>query len=106
MKQARLAVPTSTVPVKVALDNIHNTEATSPTYFELKKYAKGENCSTFQRVQIPTIDISSHRIGVITSITNSFDLFSSIPSQNVHHFSQAINTPGVSGHLGKIILPF
>jgi hypothetical protein len=81
-------------------------EAASATFRKLKCHAKGEQSTTLQRVEIPILDTNSQPTGASTSITNPSELFSAITTQNILHLSQAIDTPGVSGHLGQIIPPF
>ena len=67
---------------------------------------KGEQHTILQRVEIPILDTNSQPTGASTSTTNPSELFSAITTQNILHFSQAMDTPGVSGHLGQIIPPF
>ena len=102
---ARLAALTSHTSVEVALNNILKAEAASATFCKLKCHAKGEQRTTLLRVEIPILDTNSQPTGASTSITNPSELFSAITTQNILHFSQAMDTPGVSGHLGQIIPP-
>jgi hypothetical protein len=106
MDRARLAALTSNTSAEVALNNILKAEAASATFRKLKRHIKGEQCTTLQRVGIPILDINSQSTGASTSITNPLELFSAITTQNILHFSQAMDTPGVSGHLGQIIPSF
>ena len=103
---ARLAAITSNVTAEVALNNILKVEAASATFCKLKCYAKGEHCTALQRVEVPTLDSNSQPTGINTSVTNSSELYTAITNQNILYFSQAMGTPGVSGHLGHIIPPF
>ena len=57
-------------------------------------------------MDIPILDTNSQPTGARTSITNPSELFSTFTTQNILHFSQAMDTPGVSGHLGQIMPPF
>jgi hypothetical protein len=106
MDCARLAASTSNTSSEVALNNILKAEAASATFRKLKCHAKGEHCTTLKRVEIPILDTNSQPTGASTSITNPSELISAITTQNILYFSQAIDTSGVSGHLGQIISPF
>ena len=87
MEQARLAAETSNVPAEAALNNILKAEAISATFRKLKIYAKGEHCTTLQRVEIPILDNNSQPTGASKTITNPSELFSVITNQNILHFS-------------------
>ena len=105
-ERARLAAITSNVTAKMTLNNILKAEAASATFCKLKRYAKGEHCTALQRVEVPNLDSNSQPIGVNTSVTNPSDLYTAITNQHILHFSQAMDTPEVSGHLGHIVPPF
>ena len=49
------------------------------------------------------MDSNQTPTGQTRSITKPTNLFAAITAQNVSHFSQAMDTPGVSGTLGTII---
>ena len=106
MEQARLAAEISNVLAEAVLNNILKAEAISATFRKLKTYAKGEHRTTLQRVEIPILDNNSQPTGASKTITNPTELFSVITNQNILHFSQAMDTPGVSGQLSHIISPF
>ena len=105
-EQARLAALTSNITAKEALNNILKAEAASATFRKLKHYAKGEHRTALQRVEVPNLDSNSQPTGVNTLVINSLELYTAITNQNILHFSQVMDTPGVSGHLGHIIPPF
>ena len=67
---------------------------------------KGEHRTALQRVEVSILDSNSQPTGINTSVTNSSELYTAITNQNILHFSQAMDTPGVSGCLGHIIPPF
>ena len=90
----------------MALNNILKAEAASATFRKLKRYAKGEHCTALQRVEVPILDSNSQPTGINTSVTNSSELYTAITNQNILHFSQGMDTPGVSSRLGFIIPPF
>ena len=105
-ERARLAALTSNVTAEVALNDIPKAEAASATFRNLKRYAKGEYCTALQRVEACILDSNSQPTGVNTSVTNSSELYTAITNQNILQFSQAMDTPGVSGRLSHIIPPF
>ena len=90
----------------MALNNILKAEAASATFRKLKRYAKGEHRTALQRVEVPILDSNSKPTGVNISVTNPSELYTAITNQNILHFSQAMDTPGVSGRLGHTIPPF
>ena len=51
------------------------------------------------------MDSNQNPTGQTVSITEPTNLFAAITAQNISHFSQAMDTPGVSGTLGTIIPP-
>ena len=52
------------------------------------------------------MDFNQNPTGLTQSITKPPNFFAAITAQNISHFSQAMDTPGVSGTLGTIIPPF
>ena len=105
-ERARHAAITSNTSVETAFNNILTAEAAITTFWKQKKYAKGEIRSSLQRVEVPVMDSNQNPTGQTLSITESINLFAAISAQNISHFSQAMDTPGVSGTLGTIIPPF
>ena len=105
-EHAHHAVITSNTSVETALNSILTAEAAIATFRKLKKYAKGEIRSSLQRVKVPVTDSNQNPTGQTESITEPTSLFAAIMAQNISHFSQAMDTPGVSGTLGNIIPPF
>ena len=97
---------TSNTSVETALSSILKAKAVIATFWNLKKYAKGEIRSSLQRVDIPVMDSNQHPTGYTLSITEPTYLFAATTAQNISHFSQAMVTPGVFGTLGTIIPPF
>ena len=91
---------------KQLFNNILKAEAATATFRKLKKYAKGEIRSSLQKVEVPVMDSNQNPTGQTLSITEPTNLFAAITAQNISHFSQAMDTPGVSGTLGAIISPF
>ena len=96
----------SNTSVETALNNILTAEVAIATFQKLKKYAKGEIHSSLQRVEVPVMDFNQNPTGQTMSITEPTNLFSAITAQNISHFSQAMDTPCVSGTLENIIPPF
>lgn len=72
---------------------------------KLRKYAKGEIRSRLDRVEVPTRDSDGEIIGW-RSVTAPAELFKTLLAQNVTHFSQAKDTPFVTGPLGQKLHPF
>ena len=52
------------------------------------------------------MDSNQNPTGQTLSITEPTNLFATITAQNISHFSEAMDTPSVSGTLGNIIPPF
>ena len=52
------------------------------------------------------MDSNQNPTGQTLSITEPTNLFAAITAQNISHFSQAMDTPGMSGTLENIIPPF
>ena len=48
----------------------------------------------------PVLDSNLNPTGQTSSITEPTNLFAAITAQNISNFSQAMDTPGVSGTLG------
>jgi hypothetical protein len=101
-----MPVNTSNTSAKTALNNILKAEEVIDTFRKLKKYAKEETHSSLQQVDIPFLDSNLNPTGQTSSITEPTKLFDAITAQIISHFSQAIETSGVSGTLGRIIPPF
>jgi hypothetical protein len=72
---------------------------------KLRKYAKGEIRSGLDRVEVPTRDSDGEIIGW-RFVTAPAELFKTLLAQNVAHFSQAKDTPLVTGPLGQKLHPF
>ena len=100
------AAITSNTSFETALNNILTAEAAIATFRKLKKDSKGEIQSSLQRIEVPVMDSNQNPTGQELSITKPTNLFAAITAQNISHFSQAMDTPGVSGTLGTIIPPF
>ena len=92
--------------VETALNNILTAESATATFRKLKKYAKGEIRSSLQRVEAPDMDSNQNPTGQTLSIAEPLNRSATITAQNISHFSQAMDTPGVSGTLGTVISPF
>jgi hypothetical protein len=97
------AVSTSNTSAETALNNILKAEVAFATFLKLKKFAQGETCSSLQQVDITVLDSNLNPTGQTLSIIEPTNLFAAITAQNISHFSQAMDTPGVSGTLGRII---
>jgi hypothetical protein len=106
--RARHAASTSNTSAETVLNNILKAEAAIATLCKLKKYAQGETHSSLQQVDIPVLDSNLNPTGQTSSIIyhRTYKSFAAITAQNISHFSQAMDTPGVSGTLGRITPPF
>ena len=104
-ERARHAAITSNTPVETALNNILTAEAAIATFRKLKKYNKGEIRSSLQRID-NNQQFQPTPTGQTLPITKTTYQFATITAQNISHFSQAMDTPSVSGTLGTIIPPF
>ena len=89
------ATSTSNTSAETALNNILKAEVAIATFCKLKKYAKGETHSFLQQVDIPVLDSNLNPTGQTSSITELTNLFATITAQNISHFSQAMDTPGI-----------
>ena len=91
---------------KVAkLKAIQQAEYMKKLWPKLWKYAKGEIRSGLDRVEIPTRD-SDGEITGWRSVTSPTELFEKLLAQNISHFSQAKDTPFITGSLGQLLHPF
>ena len=91
---------------KVAkLKAIQQAEYMKKLWPKLRKYAKGEIRSGLNRVEVPTQDSDGEIIGW-RSVTAPAELFKTLLARNETHFSQAKETPFVTGPLGQKLHPF
>ena len=104
-EHARHTAITSDPSVETAFNSILTAEAAITTFWKRKKCAKGEIRSSLQRVEVPVTDSNQNPTGQTLSITEPTNLFAAITAQNISHFSQAMDTPSVSGTLGTFIPP-
>ena len=72
---------------------------------KLRKYAKGEIRSGLDRVEVHVYDSDGEIVG-LHSVTAPEELFNTLLTRNIKHFSQAKDTPFVNGALGQLLNPF
>jgi hypothetical protein len=72
---------------------------------KLQKYAKGEVRTGLDCVEVPIRD-SDGEISGWRSVTSPTELFNTLIARNIKHFSQAKDTPFVTGNLGQYLHPF
>ena len=72
---------------------------------KLCKYAKGKIRFGLDRVEVPIHDSDGEIVGW-RSVTAREELFNTLLTRNIKHFSQAKDTPFVNGALGQLLNPF
>jgi hypothetical protein len=72
---------------------------------KLQKYAKGETWSGLDQIEVPIHD-SDVEISGWHSVTSPAELFATLLSRNIQYFSQAKDTPFVTGLVGQQLHPF
>ena len=89
----------------VKLRAIQQAEYMKELWPKLRKYAKGEIRSGLDRVEVPVYDSDGEIVGWC-SVTAPEELFNTLLTRNIKHFSQAKDTPFIKGALGQLLNPF
>ena len=71
---------------------------------KLRKYAKGDICSSLNKLEIPIYDFTGEIIEFRT-VTNSSEVFHHLLKRNSNHFAQAAETLFVKRIFGQISAP-